>query len=37
MTEWQFIRLEYQLARRRHGWRKALRIALAANKQPLPF
>jgi hypothetical protein len=37
VTAWQFIRLEYQLARRQHGWLKALRLALKANKTPLPF
>ena len=37
MTDWQFIRLEYMLARRQHGWQGALRVALKALKQPLPF
>lgn len=37
MTEWNFIRMEYLLARRWHGWRKALQIALKANSAPLPF
>lgn len=37
MTEWQFIRMEYLLARRWHGWREALRIAIEANREPLPF
>jgi hypothetical protein len=37
MTEFQFIRMEYLLARRQHGWLQSLRSALAANQQPLPF
>lgn len=37
MTDWQFIRLEYRLARLWHGPFKALELALAANAKPLPF
>lgn len=37
MSDFQFIQLEYRMARRQHGWLKALRIALNANNQPLPF
>ena len=40
MTAWQYIRLEYQLARRQHGWIKSLRLALKANKEAdasIPF
>lgn len=37
MTSWQLIRLEYMLARRQHGWIAALRIAIAASREPTPF
>lgn len=37
MTEWQALRLEYMLARRQHGWRKALQIATKAAKAPPLF
>jgi hypothetical protein len=40
MTTWQYLRLEYLLARRRHGWIKSLRLALKANRDAdatIPF
>jgi len=37
MTAWQYIRLNYMLARRQHNPIESLRIALKANAQPLPF
>jgi hypothetical protein len=40
VTDWQFIRSEYRIARLHHGWLKALRMALKANKtanETIPF
>jgi hypothetical protein len=40
MTDWNYIRFEYCMFRRQHGWRKALRLAIKANKNAtdnIPF
>lgn len=40
MSDWNYVRFEYRMFRRQHGWRKALRLAIAKNKhdrENIPF
>ncbi len=32
MNDWQFLKFEYRMYRMQYGWRKALRLAIKANK-----